>query len=662
MSATTVALARRAAVGRDGVVSLAAGGTALLGQAPLWIWWALWRGGEPLVVWAPALGYLAVLGALLALTPRPALRGSRAVAAAALTAFAAWNTLSLTWAVDEGAAVNAAGRLWVVVLAALLVLLWPPSLRALAPAAGFFVAAAAAAAVVGITSAIGDPSSMVDGRVIGATGYVNATAALLVMGAATAVALAARRPLPWAASALAVAAAGTLAGAALLQQSRGAPLAAAGGAVVLLALSGQRVRMVVAFGLAAASAVALGPAMLDVRRAAFADEQVPALQSSLAALAVAGAVLLVVGALFSAARLPQPLRRAGLRKLSRGAGVVVVLGAVAAGGAWVVHEGGPAAVVDQRIDDLRTPSYGSLEESGNRFGAGLGSNRVDYWRVAWHLSLERPLGGTGTGNFQAAYLQRRDSRQAPLYTHDVWLATSSGTGVPGLLLLLAAVGAVAWGGVAAVRRSGPAARAVRVAAMAPAVVLTVHASADWSTAFPALTVPAVALAAGAVAPDGAGSPRGRRLLGWGPAVLALALAAAAAPSYLAARLSDRADATWTQRPDGALDDLRRAADIDRLSGRASLLEGVIALELHRQPLALRAFTEAARRNERAWYPRYLAGLLQTGTRPAAALALVRDAQRLNPGDEEVAQAARRLALGRPVDPLRAQRLELGPED
>lgn len=659
MSTAAVRLAARTSARTIAVTSLLAEGPALLGLVPLWAWWAVWRGGEPVTVWAPGLAYLAVVIVLLARVERPALSGTRAVAVGALLALGAWSTLSIAWAADQGAAVTAAGRLWVVVLAGTVVLVWTPTLRALALATGLFIAAAAAAAAVSIVSAINAPGTLIDGRVIGSTGYVNATAALLVMAAISAMVLAARQPAPVVTRSLALAAAGGLGSAALLQQSRGALLAAVGGGVITLLLAPQRLRLIAVAVVVTVGCVVVAPTMLDVRHGFFAHEQGDALRVAGLTLAGLVAVLAVVGALVGGATLPSRARYPSLARIGR---VVVILAAVAsvAGGVIAVaSEGGPAAVVKRQIDELRTPAYGRIEQADNRFTGGLGSNRVDYWRVAADLALDHPLNGTGAGNFAAPYLEHRHTTQAPLHAHDVWLATAAGTGFPGLALLLLAVGAVAVGAVSACRSSAPAARAIRVAAMVPAAVLIVHASADWSTVFPALTVPAVSLAAGAAAPQAARTHRGGVRV-WMLAAAAIVLVLAVAPTYLGARLSDRAAATWPHRPAGALDDLRRAASIDRVSARPMLLEGVIALELGKRSRALAAFARASRRNEAAWYPLFMSGLLEAPRHPAVALRLLSEAQRRNPADELVRVARRTVARGGRVDPLAAQHRELVP--
>jgi tetratricopeptide (TPR) repeat protein len=190
--------------------------------------------------------------------------------------------------------------------------------------------------------------------------------------------------------------------------------------------------------------------------------------------------------------------------------------------ALVVH-GGPAAVLERAAADARTPDYGQIESGGNRFEGGLGSYRSDYWRVAVDVTAARPLAGVGAGNFAAAYLERRHTPKAPLHAHTLWLGVAAGLGLPGLALLLVAAGALAFAVVRACREAPPAERAVRAAAALPAVTLAVHASADWSSAYPGLTVPAIALAAAAAAPArrrevGAGapappSPAGRREVG-----------------------------------------------------------------------------------------------------------------------------------------------------
>ncbi len=134
-------------------------------------------------------------------------------------------------------------------------------------------------------------------------------------------------------------------------------------------------------------------------------------------------------------------RRARLRLALQDWRVLAALGAVLAVGGFVGW------------------SWRSQDFGGHRAGD---VQRLDMWRAAWTMGLERPLTGVGPNGFGRALRERRD----PLVTNDhmttpnntpllVW----SESGLPGALALAWMVGAVAW---AAYRRWGGASAPERV--------------------------------------------------------------------------------------------------------------------------------------------------------------------------------------------------------
>lgn len=81
-----------------------------------------------------------------------------------------------------------------------------------------------------------------------------------------------------------------------------------------------------------------------------------------------------------------------------------------------------------------------------------GSGRIDLWTVGWRMAEAQPLRGVGVGNFQAASpnfvlrpgtIQRADLifSDAPKVAHNSYLEVLAETGVPGLVLFLAIIGA-----------------------------------------------------------------------------------------------------------------------------------------------------------------------------------------------------------------------------
>lgn len=657
---------RRAPGGRLSRAVLAGGGLAP--AVPLWVWWAVWNGGYPPAVFLPGLLYLLAAAALLATAgPRPRPGRAAMLALAALGALTAWTWASIGWADDRGMAWLAAERTTLYALAFALPVLWPPTLRGLSASVAAWVVAVAAGAAAGIAGTLGAPGGFaIDGRLAAPTIYVNATAALLVMGMLPALGLASRRATHPALRALALGLAAGLGATAMLTQSRGAVVAAAAGFVVLLAVVPRRLAVLIASGIVAGAVALIADALLDVRRGARAGAPVQALEEvlpTIAVAAVAAAALGLVWALVDGRLVPAPR----LARTMRGGGVVLAALAVVAGGAAFVRAvEDPGAWAKARWSDFRSEDYARLEASEDRFSGELGSNRYDYWRVAVRNLADEPLTGTGAAGFAAPYVEQRRTDKGPLYAHSLWMQVVSDLGVPGGALLLAWLTAVAVALAGVLRRAAGEGRLAVAMAVVPGVVVLVHGSADWITFFPALAVPALGLlgaavgqaqapppeqAPGQAAPPGpASAARGRlpgRLAVGAAAVALVAAGVLAVPLYLGARLTDRAVATWPTRTAGALADLERARALNPLSPAIPLNEGVIAVEAGDLARARAAFALARERDPSAWYPPLALALLEARDgRRASALRLLRAARARNPREPTLPRLRRQIGAGR----------------
>ena len=643
---------------RAGPLQEAAGLVFLL---PLGAWWAVTDGGYRPASFLAGLLFLALATAvLLVALPRPPLRRLPLVALVAAAGLTLWTGLSWAWAADRGAAWLDAERAFLYLLAFALPLLWPPSRRVLLGAVLAMVAVGVAGLVAGLWTPGGPAAELArTGRLVEPTGYPNATACLWGMAASSALVLSAdaRRPAGMRIAGLAVA--GALAAGVVLTQSRGGVAVLAVALLFAFVLTPERARLVGAVALVlAAVALALDP-LLEVRRLALAGSLEPALERArlltgavFLGLCLGGALWIAIERRLSAAPPAVRRRRLAVRGLMLG-------GVVAAGIALVVVADDPVGWTQERYDSFKQADYASLESSDSRFTGDLGSNRVDYWRASVEIAREHPVTGTGAGSFAAEYLVRRRVDKAPHHAHNQWLETVSDLGVVGLGALLAFAGAAALALLRAWRRR-PGERALLVAAGVPAVFVALHASADWVSLFPVLTVAALALLAAAIAEPAASPPRptsrGRLLVSL--AVL-LVVAVSAVPVLLSARFTDRAWATWRTQPEAALADARRAQDVDPVSPQPAIAEGIIALETGDRDLAGDGFAEAARRDSSSWYPRFQLGLLASARGDdARARRWLEAAARQNPRETLVSEARRLVGTGRTLDPLGAQRAVL----
>lgn len=686
----------------DLALQAARGGGGLLAVVPLVLWWAVWRGGLATTLVAPGLLWLTACGLVLHATV-PARMPSRAgtVALVGLGVLAVLSGASTLWATDHGAATDATLRLAVGAGAFALVLLWPPSPRTLRALVLVVPLAAVAGLASGLIGALDDPAGLIDGRLSGPTDYPNATALLCVMGAIPAVLIAAdpgRSPFV---RTTMTGVAAALIGGAVLPQSRSVLLLGLVLAAAVLVVAPFRIRFAAFGAVAALLAAGASPVLVDVRRAALAEEASPARPGALAVV-----LLLVAGIACGAgllrlersgtirrvvtggrARLgmfrPRPRPPDRRRRLRIAALVAALAVAVAVVGTTMTRD----------VTAIGHPDYDRIESSGTRFSAGLSSNRPDYWRVAVDLAVEHPLQGVGAGNFAGRYLGLRRASTTPEAAHSTWLGTAAELGLPGLLALVAAAGACAVAVVRRFRETAGSGRAVVLAASAPAVILAVDSGVDWTARMPVLALLALAPVAAVVAtpigstpsPLGPGPPAGSsapvgatppatvsddaraRTHAVGPqraarvtsALLVLALVAATiagARPFLAARHSEQAVSTWHSAPDRADAELRRAATLVPHDARPVIQRGVLDVSRGRWAEATAAMEEAIRRDPRTWYPQLAIAAIaaHTGDRARAAAALRAVDARIAHG--RLTNRVRGLiAAGSPVDPRDVQR-------
>ncbi|MBA3746561.1 MAG: O-antigen ligase family protein [Solirubrobacterales bacterium] len=305
------------------------------------------------------------------------------------------------------------------------------------------------------------------------------------------------------------------------------------------------------------------------------------------------------------------------------------------------------------------------EPEGSRFAA-LSSPRYALWRVGVEAWREHPVAGLGQDNFiQVHSMKRETAREEPLWVHSLPLRLLVHTGLVGTVLFLVFGIAAAWAAVAAWsgRAGRDGARLAGAVALVPAVIWLAHGSVDWLWEFPALSGPALALAGAATAlsstvavddcsPSSARVSRPRIA---GVCVAGLVCVAVVLPSYVADRDVQEAAARWPANPDAAFGRLERARDLNPLSARASLVEGVIAVRLNRLSQAHVSFTRAAQREPHDWFARFELGLVAGARRDrASAVRHLLVASRLNPRDELIAQALLLARRGRTMSFQTAQ--------
>jgi hypothetical protein len=611
-----------------------------------------------------------------------------AIAACAFVLYVLWSFLSVTWAQDKGAAFLGSDRALVYLAAFLTFAILPWRNWSRRVALGMLVSGLGALAIVTTIrlAAMANPASLfLNARLSYPLGYYNADAAMFMTVAVTAIALCSRRGAQPVLRVAGIVLAALCLQLAVLGQSRGWLFTAPIVLLLMLVLIPGRLRLLVfALGPALAAAAA-APALLRVYGDATAGGVAlgePRLGSilrhqsvhALYAMLIADTVLAFAAALFVVADRRISLHGSAQRRLERaGAGLAILalLAGVCAG--LIASHGKPLARVEHAWSSFANAN--NTANGTSRFTT-LGSQRVDFWRVALQEFERHPLLGIGQDNFAASYLLYRKTDQEPRWTHSLELRLLTHTGLVGALLFGVFLGAVLVGCMRC-RRSGTREHAALVAiALLPLIVWLVHGSIDWLWEFPALSVPALAFAGSAAALGLASSssrPRDEapvqspdaRSLPAGPGAGALACAGilwvsmllALGLPFLGALKVQRAIAVYPQRPSLAYAELHSASKLMPFDDQIYLVGGAIGLNLEQTATARAWLAEAQRHDKQGWLAPFLLGLIEgeEGHTARARAALLR-ARVLNPSEPIVAEALARLRTARPMTFLEAQRM------
>jgi O-antigen ligase len=124
------------------------------------------------------------------------------------------------------------------------------------------------------------------------------------------------------------------------------------------------------------------------------------------------------------------------------------------------------------------------------------ANRKAYWRVALETFADHPVAGVGTASYQVEWRRKRTNADFVSDAHSLYLETLAELGIVGALLL-AALYATATTGLVRGARAAPGDPALAAAA-AVLAAFAIHAGVDWNWEMPAVTLPALIMAAVAV--------------------------------------------------------------------------------------------------------------------------------------------------------------------
>ena len=504
-----------------------------------------WQEGSILAEhWLPhavvaALLLVAVLVSGSALRPRR----SVVIAIASLAALAAWTAVSIRWSPVPSLARDEAllTALYVVALAVPAVVIRTESARA--ASVGVLVAMAGGLAVATATRlAVGsDPLELYfQGRLAAPIGYPNAQAAAFLLPLWPALAVAASDRFRTFVRAPAFAVAASVLAGSLTTQSKGGLVALVVSAAAVFLLAPTRVRLLVPTALAGA-VVAAGYSQLTAPyRVADVVEEAAIRDAGRAWLLVTAGGMFA-GLVYAALdrRVVVRIRRSGL--VTAFVAIAVLAGASAALAGSDVSLGQARELAVEKWEEATKPPPRDEDESTHF--AELGSNRYDFWRVAYEEFRDHPVAGIGGRAFGPAYLLHRRSNETPTRAHSVWLDVLSETGLVGFAFLLVGIGALLF----ALAVHGV--RDLLVASIAgSAVYFLAHASVDAVWTFPVVAVPFFLLVGIAL------SRRRDDRIGWRVAVPAavatlVVVIAGFVPPWLSAQFTERRQFEHARRLD-----------------------------------------------------------------------------------------------------------------
>ena len=585
-----------------------------------------------------------------------------------MAGFAAWQYLSITWAGENGQALDGANRTLFYATVLALFAFWPWNPRGARLVLGAFALGISGIALVEILKFSADPQPYLhDGRFFEPAGYINANVAIWVMATFPCLYMAAAREVAPPTRGLFLGCAGLLSCVTLMGQSRGWLISLPLALLVFVVFSRHWVRSLAAvLAVAAATAVVSGPLLAvhdEPDASTLTDRASDAAVSSL----VVAALLVVLGTAVALAERRVKPSSAVRERGGRALGAVLVSVVVLAGAFAVARTGDPF----ERLSDSWS-QFKELDseaaEGQSRFSTG-GTNRYDFWVVAWDLVGDHPVKGVGADGFQPYYLRQGKSVERPRYAHSLQLGVLAQTGVVGAALVFGAILALLAAALAAVRRGYAPVGAASGAAAAVFVYWLLHGSVDWFWEFAGLGAPALAmlgLAAG-LAPRGS-SPLPRPalptaslpvpVLAAGGLAVALGVVLLAGP-WIADLEVDRAAKVWRDSPDAAFKRLDRARALNPLSAQPDLSAGTIALRLGRLDQAERAFRSARDREPANAYALLELGLIAAERDDRdRATALLSRVTRLNPRDEIARQALRDVRRGRYITTAKINELLL----
>ena len=604
-----------------------------------------WQNGgyfPPAYLRAGAVAFAALAGLLLLRPPQHRIATEALIALGGLVAFADWTALSTVWSGSPPTGLENAQRDLVYIGIFAVAILAAGSGRP----ARLMVWSVLIAALVIVVAGLGSrlfpahpplplAKDFSQYRLEYPLGYWNAFGALAGLAAVLGAGIAADRRTAVALRGTAAAASVVAMVAMYLSLSRGAWLAVAVGAAVLLLATPARGALLLTLlvtGLAVVGALLLlrsYPALVDNPYAGHGEAAAGRAYLPWLVVLAAGAGAVQVGLAYAERR----VRRVPALSLAgrRATALVLGLAVVAVVVAYAANHATADRFVSRQWQQFEHPSAIPL---GTSRLTTASTTRGDMYRVAVSTFAAHPVAGAGAGSFPSAWYQHRRVGDDLRNAHSLYLETLAELGVVGFLLLVVFLGATLWAGIRSRRRPIGLSRPQTAAVLAAGAVWIVHAGIDWDWQEMAFSGLAICLLA-TLFPLGR---RRARLAGRTRTAVLWSLAGlcAAAATYLwlsgvqAQRLQD-ANRLGARGDNAAALADARSVSWPPASDRALLTQAYALEDLGRFSSAYAMYSRAAQNDPRNWIVRFDWGnALAEGRHPEAARKQLKLALDLNP--------------------------------
>ena len=371
-------------------------------------------GFHPTAWYAAGLFLLGLL--VVSLFTLGAPRGLPRTVLAALVLFAAytgWTYLSIIWAGRQGAAWEGANRTAVYLVVLALFALWPfdaRGVRIVLGALGLGIAGLGLVELLRAGASAQPAGFFIDVRFSEPAGYMNANAALWTLGLLPCLYLAAAREVPAPLRGAALGGAGLLASLALMAQSRGWVLALPIALIAWLVFSPRRVRLLAAIAAAAAGTLAVSGPVLAIHDDYSPERLGILLADATAAVLTMAGVLALLGTAAALVDRRVSIGAAAARRLGRAVGAVAAVALVGACVVFVAAQGSPATKAADSWEEFKHGGDGP-QAGRSRFAAG-GTNRYEFWTVAWAEFRARPRGRHRRRELPGGLSETRQERRA----------------------------------------------------------------------------------------------------------------------------------------------------------------------------------------------------------------------------------------------------------